>query len=189
MLLISNDGKKLGEMSEWEAVRRAREEGLSLKKVGQMREGVMVMKMVDIEAELRAKRLLERLQRKRRLENRRMTTVKSLRVSPTTGDRDFEIKMKKAKEFLESGRTVKIFVMFKRGQGKLQQEAQDALKKAENALKDLGEAFKKDEEPVINDGRRRPLEVLIRPLKKRKTQTRNASRQFDEKMSSAEQVQ
>lgn len=175
VLLIRNDGKKHGEMSEREARSRAEEEGFSLKSVGQMGQGVTVMKMVDMEAEERTKRLLERQQRKRRLENRRLTTVKGIRVSPTTDEHDFEIKMRKAKEFLESGRSVKVFVMFKRGQGKLQQEAEDSLVKAVEALKDWGEALRKEETPVIDDGKRKPLEILIKPLKKRKKESQNAS--------------
>lgn len=180
VLLISNGGTKLGEMSEAEAIERAQGLGLALKIVGQVREGLSVMRMIDLDLEARRLRRKEAQRTKRRLENRRRSAVKSIRVSPTTGEHDFGIKMRHARRFLEEGKNVKVFVFFRRGQGKLQLEAKDCLKRAVDNLSEWGTVVeqKNGEEVGVRDpGEKRPLEVLFRPTLGRKEREAKALKQ------------
>lgn len=156
-----------------------------------------VVKIVDYASITDASRRSTYDAKKRKKENLRDTkkagTTKQVRLSPSTGARDFDMKMAQAQRFLMEGYRVRVFMMFRRGQGKLQDEAREALFKAAGLLGKFGVVanLKKTKGDVTLDelfpkavlsedekadviaaaaaGKRKkskPLEVLLTPLKK-----------------------
>tara|TARA_B100000214_G_scaffold138374_1_gene98725 strand:- start:750 stop:1211 length:462 start_codon:yes stop_codon:yes gene_type:complete len=64
--------------------------------------------------------------------------VKELRFGPTTGDHDFEFKLKHARNFLQDGAKVKAFVFFKGRTIIFKEQGQILLLKLAQALEDVG---------------------------------------------------
>ena len=110
-----------------------------------------------------------------------------IRISPRTEENDFRLKMKKVKGFLEEGRAVRVFVVFKRGHGRFQEEAEKGLKRAMEVVEEFGTVERKgggveeeeeEEEVVVGEKRkkrRKPLEFLVRPRKGKKKKEGNGN--------------
>ena len=64
--------------------------------------------------------------------------VKELRFGPTTGEHDFEFKLKHARNFLQDGAKVKAFVFFKGRTIIFKEQGQILLLKLAQALEDVG---------------------------------------------------
>lgn len=109
---------------------------------------------------------------------------KEMRLGPATDQHDFDIKMGRVFGFLDEGRRVRVFVQFKRGQGRLQDSAINILQKAAAVLGQRGEIermtsledIRKKEEEDERVGRTHkspPLELWVRPKSTPKPQTEN----------------
>lgn len=148
--LISESGKDFGVMTGQEAYDRAQEAGKDVMQVG--RENVlqdkskqvtpMIVRMVDLvahEQERRKKEYeLRKLRKESKMIQRKESMLKQIRLSPAIDTNDRLIKMRKAKEFLRLGHRVKVYMQFRRGQGKLHENAKVALISAAEELQDLG---------------------------------------------------
>lgn len=179
--LISADGVDCGIMSGRDAVQKARQKGLDVMKVGGGASGVIV-RLVDFEAYEEARRKKAYQTRKLRRESRKLEkregVLKQIRLSPSTDTHDMRIKMRQAKEFLMSGYRVRVYMQFRRGQGRLNANAKLALVRAAEDLQEFGKVqgladgggipdlFKEEEgtnetgEPV----KKKPLQFWIQPL-------------------------
>jgi Translation initiation factor IF-3, C-terminal domain len=121
--------------------------------------------------------------------DRRITILKQVRLSPSTDDHDFRLKLKQARKFLLEGYRLRLFMQFRRGQGRLQDNAKESLSRAAKELvafgtlmgaakgTDVADLFPPD--PVIEDNgeegdapvavkkKAKPLELLLQPLRKK----------------------
>jgi len=101
--------------------------------------------------------------KKKKAESRKkqhQASVKELRVRPNTGEHDIEVKLKKAREFLEAGDKVSITVRFRGREIVHAALGQDILKRIADELIELG----KVERPPRMEGRR--LNMVLCPIKK-----------------------
>lgn len=148
--LISESGKDCGVMTGQEAYHQAQEAGKDIIQVG--RETVsedksktrapMIVRMIDLVTHEQERRRKEYELRKARKGNkmieRKEAMLKQIRLSPAIDTNDRLIKMRKVKEFLRMGHRVKVYMQFRRGQGRLHENAKLALISAAEELEDLG---------------------------------------------------
>lgn len=196
--LISESGDVQGEMSGRAAYEAAKRAGLDVLLVHSAPEGSpCVVRLIDYEAVAEASRRAEYAQRKKKKEMQAQTrkegSLKQVRLSPATGERDFEMKMRQARRFLLDGHRVRVFMQFRRGQGRLQQNAKLSLSNAATALTEIGTLAGRGKQKIKNDGasgtsvdelfpkpepeeegqmvatetKAKPLEVVILPLGKK----------------------
>lgn len=199
--LISETGEDCGVMASREALSEARDAGRDLLEVNRWSDPPVV-RVVDYQ-ELqtnRAKKMYDA--RKQKKESRKMQrregSLKQLRLSPATDTHDMQIKMRQATEFLCDGYRVRVYMQFRRGQGRLQEDAKAALVAAAEQLQDFGKVqgippggeiadlFREekdedeDEEPM-GPVKKKPLEVLLQPLSRKKREELNEAETEAEK--------
>lgn len=120
---------------------------------------------------------------------RKEGALKQLRLSPATDTHDMQIKMRRAREFLCEGYRVRVYMQFRRGQGRLQEDAKKALVAAAEQLQEVGnvsgvsagktiaDLFKveksEDEDEEGEIVKKKPLEILIQPLSRKKREEVN----------------
>ena len=159
VLLIGEDGKKIGHVSFEEAKRIAREQNKDLMLVNKEKR---VYKIGD-EGKLK----YERKQKERRLRaKRRNQKIKEIQIRPTIGSNDLETKLRRVREFLNGGLKTKIIMRFKRQQMGYRdsgmrmvvdmvskiveegiEEAEDDIQKGKNKDTDDAEKTKEDTKP------------------------------------------
>ena len=122
--VISDEGEQLGIMSAEEALKIAEEKELDLVKISPMAKPP-VCKIMDY-GKFRFEQAKKEKEAKK---NQHIVEVKEIRMSPSIGENDFNVKLKNAQKFLEDGDRVKVAVRF-RGR--------------EMAHTNLGEALLKD---------------------------------------------
>lgn len=175
-------------MSGVEAMARARAEGLDLMQVSVGKDGA-VAKLVDYDAFAEEKRKKEYGARKRKKESQRLDkkegALKNVRLSPTIDTHDLAMKMRQAQQFLLEGYRVRVYMQFRRGHGRLGDNAKVTLVNAAQRLSEFGKiqglpqgggiadlfaAPPKEEggeEPPDAPQKRKPLQVLIQPLSRK----------------------
>jgi translation initiation factor IF-3 len=155
ILLIDQDGNKIGAIATEEARRMATVAELDLVEVAPNARPP-VCRIMDY-----GKFLFEQ-QRKERAQKRKSATqeVKEIRLRPGTGQGDLDIKAKHAREFIEEGYKVGIQLLF-RGRERAHPElAVEMIKKFAAMIKDVA----KIEQMPRQEGRR--MNALLAPLKK-----------------------
>ena len=109
VLLIGEDGSKIGNVTFNEANRIAKDKGLDLIAVNRDKQ---VFKLGD-----RGKLNYDRKQReKQRKVQKKTQKIKEIQIRPTTDVGDIEIKTRKIKGFLEEGLRTRLVMKFKRSQ-------------------------------------------------------------------------
>lgn len=108
MRLLDETGKQIGIVSREEAQKQREETGLDLVEIAPQAVPPVV-KLIDYS------KFLYQLKKKKQEEKRKATTseTKEIQMGPFIGAHDLEIKLKRAKEFLEDGDKVKFSVRFK----------------------------------------------------------------------------
>lgn len=108
VVVIDADGQRLGEFLSRDAVEFARDRGLDLVEVSPEARPP-ICKLADYG------RLKYERQKKQRAARARssQSQMKELKVRPKTGDHDLEVKIRRAREFLERGDRVKVAVWFR----------------------------------------------------------------------------
>lgn len=108
MRVIDSDGKQLGILPRREALRLAEERSLDLVEVAPQADPP-VAKLMDF-----GKYQYERAKREREARKaRKEIEVKEIRLRPKTGEHDVAFKIRRAREFLESGAKVKVRIRFR----------------------------------------------------------------------------
>lgn len=188
--LISEKGHDCGTMSGEQALRHAKHAGRDVMQVSVRPPEPPILRILDYAAleDHKRKHAYERrkAEKESRKLQRRENVLKKVRLSPATDVNDIAVKMRQAKQFLIDGYRVKVFMMFRRGQGGLQDNAKRTLINAAEELSKFGKVqgiptsglfedlFRQPEQPVEDgfsldgdDGeqvKKKPLEVLIYPL-------------------------
>ena len=106
--LIGNEGEQLGIMSAEEALRIATEQDLDLVKIAPG-SNPPVCKIMDY-----GKYRFEQTKKEKDAKkNQRVIEIKEIRMSPGSGDNDFNTKLKNGQKFLNDGNRVKVSVRFR----------------------------------------------------------------------------
>ena len=106
--LIGNDGAQLGIMSAEEALNIAAEAGLDLVKIAPTSKPP-VCKVMDY-----GKYRFEQSKREKEAKrNQHVVEIKEIRMSPSIGLNDFNVKLKNGQKFLKEGNRLKVAVRFR----------------------------------------------------------------------------
>lgn len=108
ILVITDDGEKLGVLKLEDALKKASDKGLDLVVVNANSEPA-VARMMDY-----SKFRYEQQRRQREMrKNQRVIQVKEVRLSPVIGDHDLMTKFNQAKKFIKDGDKIKITLRFR----------------------------------------------------------------------------
>lgn len=155
VLVIDDDGAKLGEFLTEDAMQMAREKGLDLVEVSPLARPP-VCRITDF-----GKMKYEK--KKREAEARKKQTIveiKEIKLRPKTDDHDFDVKERAVRRFLEEGDKVKVTVRFRGREIAHRDIGESQCKKLADAL---GELVVVEMHPRM-DGRQ--MVMLLAPKKK-----------------------
>jgi translation initiation factor IF-3 len=152
--LVGEDGEMIGVVRLREALDRAREAGLDLVEVSPTAKPP-VCKILDYgkfkyEAQKRANAARKK---------QRVIEVKEIKMRPGIDDNDYNIKMKKVRNFLEEGDKVKVTMRFRGRELSHQNLAMNILTKVKDEVSDLG---KVEQFPKMEG---RQMVMVMAPLK------------------------
>jgi translation initiation factor IF-3 len=152
--LVGEDGEMIGVVRLREAIERAREVGLDLVEVSPTAKPP-VCKILDYgkfkyEAQKRANAARKK---------QRVIEVKEIKMRPGIDDNDYNIKMKKVRNFLEEGDKVKVTMRFRGRELSHQNLAMNILTKVKDEVSDLG---KVEQFPKMEG---RQMVMVMAPLK------------------------
>ncbi len=148
--VIGVDGKQLGILPIEQALALAREAELDLVEVGPL-ERPPVCRIMDY-----GKFKYEQRKRQHRAQTHQVK-IKEIRVRPRTGKHDLEVKINRAREFLQDKDKVLVTVQFKGRELAHVEEGQRVMAEILQALEDVGRL----ESPPANQGKR--LVCLLAP--------------------------
>ena len=151
--VVNAEGEMLGEMETAVALRLAQEEGLDLVEVSPDARPP-VCRIMNY-----GKVLYER-QKKSGGPKQHKTQLKQLRLRAKTGAHDIEVKVNKAREFLERRDKVKINVMFKGGENAHDERGVEMLEEIIKSLEDIAAV---EQRPRMESGKM--MSILLTPLK------------------------
>lgn len=114
--VVSKDGEQLGVMSREDALREAADRGLDLIEISD-KSDPPVVKIVDFGKFKYEKEKTYKDNKKKQ----KVTSVKEIKIKPHIDSNDLNIKSKRAIDFLEKGKKVKV-ILFLRGRQRLYAE-------------------------------------------------------------------
>ncbi|MBW7857328.1 MAG: translation initiation factor IF-3 [Leptonema sp. (in: Bacteria)] len=138
------DGKGVELMDTRDAVRLAEDSGLDLVEVSAGQDPP-VCKIIDFGKW----RFDQQKKKKLQAKNQHVVEIKEIKFKPKIGDHDYEIKLKRAVEFLEEGDKVKVSLRFR---GREITHPEIGMELVQRFLKDV-EAIASPESPPRQDGR------------------------------------
>lgn len=151
--LISEEGKLIGLMSSFDALKEARAKGLDLVEIHE-KSTPPVCKIMDY-----GKWKFEtKKKEKQNKKNQNKVLIKEIQLRPRTDEGDIKIKLQKAREFLNQGHKVKINLRFFGREMAHKELGFDLLKQVEQRLSDLAGP----EQPSKME--RRTLFTILAPL-------------------------
>ncbi|HSX40068.1 MAG TPA: translation initiation factor IF-3 [Candidatus Saccharimonadales bacterium] len=105
--VLDSEGKQIGVLSKFDALTKAREEGLDLVEIAATAKPP-VAKIIDF------KKFLYQEEKKKREEKKhaKVSETKEVRLGPFMSDNDLNVMAKRAREFLEAGNKVRLVVRF-----------------------------------------------------------------------------
>jgi len=107
------------------------------------------------------KHIYERKKRQKMSAQAHTATIKEIRLRPKTDNHDREIKLKRARGFLEEGHKVQFTMLF-RGRERFFKERANSI--FHGIVEEFGESVKVERPPLV-DGRR--MTMVIAPVKKK----------------------
>ena len=132
ILLLDKNGDKLGDFSFQDALKQAYEQNLDLVQMG-MSKDIAICKMLKYDSWLYHEK---KKKEKQEFKNRGQDT-KTMNFRPGTGEHDFQIKMKKVKEFLEEKHKVKFVIKLKSREISMQSINQTMVNKIVSSLEEV----------------------------------------------------
>jgi len=151
--VVNAEGEMLGEMETATALRMAMDAGLDLVEVSPEARPP-VCRIMNY-----GKVLYER-QKKSGGPRQHKTQLKQLRLRAKTGQHDIEVKVSKAREFLERRDKVKINVMFKGRENAHHERGAEMLEEIIKSLQDIAAV---EQAPRMESGKM--MSILLTPLK------------------------
>lgn len=142
VLIIMDDGNKIGPLGRNEAIRFAEEKGFDLLLVSTVSDPP-VAKLVDYGKYKYEQKKKEKENKK----NQHVTENKEIRLRTGIGDHDLEFKAKKVREFLKDGNRVKISLKFR---GREVARPEFGKKTLDNFFSRIEEFAKVEKEPQLN---------------------------------------
>lgn len=161
--VLDSEGKQIGVLSRFEALDKAREEGLDLVEIAPNAKPV-VAKIIDF------KKFLYQEAKKKREEKKKakVSETKEVRLGPFMNDHDLEVMLKRARGFLLDGDKVRLVVRFVGRQIIHPEFGHAVTKKAVIGLDDVSKVEKASRLEGKN------LITILSPEKKNKTKTETA---------------
>lgn len=135
--VLDSSGQQIGIMPKYEALQKAREEGLDLVEVASHAKPP-VAKLIDF------KKFLYQEEKKHRDEKKKAKTseTKEVRLGPFMSDNDLSVMVNRAKEFIEDGDKVRLVVKFKGRQITKQEFGNQVIHKVVASLSDVAKVEK-----------------------------------------------
>lgn len=133
VLLLDKEGEKLGEYSFQDALKKAQEQDLDLMLVNDT-PNFAICKILKYESWL----YHENKKRQKQEFKNRAHDVKSMNFRPVTDEHDFNLKIKKISEFLESNHKVKIVIKLKNREGSMKAVNEAVIEKIITSLSEVG---------------------------------------------------
>lgn len=155
--LIDQDGENVGVISLQDALAKAKDASLDLVEVSP-NAAPPVCKIMDFGKFLFDKQKSEAAARK----NTKRTQLKEIKFRPGTDIGDYNTKLRKLREFLESGDKTKITIRFRGREMAHQELGMDLLKRVEADLEEYGSV---EQHPSMEG---RQMSMIIGPSKKKK---------------------
>lgn len=134
VIIVTESGEKMGEMSFKEAIQKAQDSGLDLMQVGEGRDRVAICKMLNYGSW----RYHEEKRRKKQEFQNRAQETKSMNFRPVTDDNDFNLKIKKITEFLKKNHKVKIVIKLKSREGTMKELNEEVVARIIDRLSECG---------------------------------------------------
>jgi len=155
--LVDDEGNQVGVVPVEEALRLAKEKGLDLVEVAANSRPI-VCKIMDYgrfryEQEKKAREAKKQ---------QHSVEIKEVKYRPNINIHDFETKTRRAREFLEQGKHVKVTIMFRMREMRRPENGYELLRRVYESLKD---AAKMEREPS-KELEGRDLTMVLRPAKK-----------------------
>ena len=165
--VVAEDGSNLGVMATDEALRRAQEKGLDLVEVNP-KGTPPVCKILDF-----GKYKYEEKKKQREAKRKQtVVEVKEVKLRPKTDDHDLDVKIRKARGFIEDGNKVKFTVRFRGREITHPERAQMQLDFIWGKLEDLANM---EQRPTM-EGKTMALIVAPKPQVMQKIQQERAQR-------------
>lgn len=155
--VVDEDGKQIGIMTKEEALRAAIDEGLDLVEVASQTDPP-VAKIIDF-AKFKYQERRKHLEGKRKA---KAQDLKEVRFTPFIAENDFNIRIKRAREFLEEGDKVVLVVKFVGRQITRKEFGYELIKRASHQLQDISTM---EREPALKG---KLLMTTLAPSKKGK---------------------
>lgn len=154
--VLDSEGKQIGVLSKFDALKKAREVGLDLVEIAP-KASPPVAKIVDF------KKFLYQQEKKKREEKKksRASETKEIRLGPFMNDHDLEVMIRRGREFLGNNDKVRFVVKFIGRQIAHPEFGKKILEKALNALSDIS---KMERDPHFEG---KQLIAIISPERKR----------------------
>lgn len=153
VLVVDEEGRKLGEFMTEDAVALARERGLDLIEVSP-KARPPVCRIGDFGKIKYEKKKKENIARRRQ----HQVQVKEVKVRPKTDDHDMNVVIKKARSFLEAGHKVKVTVRFRGREHAHRDIGADQCLRVAKSVEDVGAI----ESPPRMEGRQ--MSMLLMPI-------------------------
>ena len=158
VMLIDENGNKLGHKTKEEALKSSSELNLDLVQVSPSGTEPVVCKIMDFGKHI----FMKKKNNSSSKAGSKRTTTKEIKFRPSTDVGDYNIKLKKIKSFILSGDKTKITVRF-RGREILNSEiGLDLLNRLKDELSDISQV---DQEPSLEG---RQLLMILSPSKRKK---------------------
>ncbi|MFO8058152.1 MAG: translation initiation factor IF-3 [bacterium] len=138
VLVIDDEGNKLGVMMTRDAISLAKDKGLDLVEVAPKADPP-VTRVLDYGKYLYDQKKKQRDSKKKQAQQQ----LKEIKLRTKTEDHDLYTKLKKAKEFLEKGDRVKIRIMYRGREMAHPELGKDVLERVVNELEPFGEPMEK----------------------------------------------
>src|SRR5690554_6686781 len=157
VLVISDDGEKLGVLNLEAALEKTAAKGLDLFVVN-ANANPPVARIMDY-----SKHRYDQQKRKREMKkNQKTVQVKEVRLSPVIEEHDLNTKFRQAKRFIESGDKVKITLRFR---GRMITHSDQGFAVVNEFIERFGDTIKVDSKPKLEG---RVINALIVPNTKKK---------------------
>ncbi len=157
--LIGSDGKQFGVVDIAEALRQATYAGLDLVEISP-NASPPVCKIIDYGKFRYQQTKRDRGQKKGQQQGK----LKELKIKPNIDDHDFQVKLKKAREFVEKGNKVRLTCMFRGREMTRQERGREVIERFTLSIKDI--AFREALVKMMG----RNLSVVFAPVGKKQVQ-------------------